>query len=218
MTVVDGPSSARGDGIRAPSVDGDVPARADGVQLIGELEGSGYREPVALARRADGQTIQLTALVYMVLASIDGTSSYSEIAGAVSQRYGRRVSAENVRVLVEDQLRPAGLVTLADGSQPELITSNPLLALRFKYAVTDPERTRRLTAPFTVLFNPVVAVVTLALLAFVSWWVLFDKGLASATNEAFGRPGLLFLVIALTVLSGGFHEFGHAAAARYGGG
>ncbi|HUP99775.1 MAG TPA: hypothetical protein VM093_04880 [Aeromicrobium sp.] len=214
MTVVNGPSSARGEGVGAVTVDPDVPVRADGVQLIGELEGSGYREPVALARRSDGQTIQLTPLVYLVLEAIDGRSSYADVARTVSERFGRAVSDENVRALVADQLRPAGLATLPDGSQPELVKSNPLLALRFKYAVTDPERTRQLTAPFTVLFNPVIAVAVLALLAIVSWWVLFDKGLASATNQAFARPGLLLLVIAVTVVSAGFHEFGHAAAAR----
>ena len=51
-----------------------------------------------------------------------------------------------------------GLLTKDDGSQPEVKKSNPLLALRFKYAVTDPERTRRLTAPFARLFNPVLVV------------------------------------------------------------
>jgi putative peptide zinc metalloprotease protein len=47
--------------------------------------------------------------------------------------------------------------------------------------------------------------------------VLFQKGLAAATYQAFDRPGLLLLVFAVTVLSAGFHEFGHAAACRYGG-
>ena len=51
----------------------------------------------------------------------------------------------------------------------------------------------------------------------VCWWVFFEKGLASATYEAFDQPGLLLLVVAVTVLSAGFHEFGHAAAARRGG-
>ncbi len=43
------------------------------------------------------------------------------------------------------------------------------------------------------------------------------KGLASATHEAFANPGLVLLILAVTVLSAGFHEFGHAAAARRGG-
>ena len=43
------------------------------------------------------------------------------------------------------------------------------------------------------------------------------KGLASATHEAFANPGLVLLILVVTVLSAGFHEFGHAAAARRGG-
>ena len=57
----------------------------------------------------------------------------------------------------------------------------------------------------------------LAAFVAVCAWVLLEKGLASATRQAFDQPGLLMVVFALTVLSAGFHEFGHAAAARYGG-
>src|SRR4051812_4288707 len=116
----------------------EVPTRADGVELIGEMKGSGYRRPPALARRSDGQTIQLTPLLYLVLASVDGARSFDEIGAAVSASYGKTVSGANVRTLVEEQLRPSGLVQGEDGSAPALERSNPLLALRFKYAVTDP--------------------------------------------------------------------------------
>src|SRR2546421_235389 len=116
----------------------EVPARADGVRLIGEMKGSGYRQPPALARRGDGQTVQLTPLLYLVLSEVDGTRSFGEVGEAVSERYGRTVTGDNVRTLVEERLRPAGLVTAADGSTPEAARSNPLLALRFKYAVTEP--------------------------------------------------------------------------------
>ncbi len=81
-----------------------------------------------------------------------------------------------MRTLVDEQLRPLGLLARADGSQPELKRSNPLLGLRFRYAVTDPERTRRLTAPFAVLFTPLVAIPLLAAFAVVSWWVLLREG------------------------------------------
>src|SRR5690349_3122099 len=140
----------------------DAPARVDGVELIGELVGSGYRRPPALVRRADGQTIQLTPLLYQVLEEIDGRRSYDEVAAAVTTRLGRTVTADNVRHLADHQLRTMGLLVKADGGQPEVRKSNPLLALRFKYAVTDPERTRRLTTPFARLFNPVIVVLVLA--------------------------------------------------------
>ncbi len=194
-----------------------VPRRAEDVELIGELAGSGYRVPPSLARRADGQTIQLTPLLYAILREIDGHRSIEEIGGAVSASTGRTVSAENVRQLIEQKLRPLGLLTCADGSQPDVKKRNPLLGLRFRYAVTDPRRTRQLTDPFRVLFKPLVMLTLLSAFGVVCWWVFFRKGLASAAYDAFERPGLLLLVFAVTVVSAGFHEFGHAAAARYGG-
>jgi putative peptide zinc metalloprotease protein len=194
-----------------------VPARADGVELIGEIPGSGYREPPSLVRRADGQTLQLTRLLYRVLESVDGERTLEEVAQDVSRRYGRLLSGDDVRALCDSRLRPLGLLRMPDGSQPKVARSNPLLGLRFRYVVTNPEVTRRLTAPFAVLFHPLAVVVLLLAFVAVSAWVLVEKGLASATHQAFDQPGLLLVVFGLTIVSAGFHEFGHAAAARYGG-
>ena len=191
--------------------------RADGVQLIGELVGSGYRVPPSLVRRADGQTIQLTPLLYATLREIDGRRSAAEVAAAVSESTDRTVSADNVRQFVDGQLRPLGLLVATDGAEPAVKKRNPLLALRFRYAVTDMERTRRITDPFRFLFRTWMVVPVLLAFAVVCWWVFFRKGLASAAYDAFERPGLLILVFVVTVVSAGFHEFGHAAAARYGG-
>jgi putative peptide zinc metalloprotease protein len=191
--------------------------RAQGVELIGEMAGSGYRVPPSLVRRVDGQTIQLTPLLYATLLEIDGHRSESEIAAAVSASTGRTVSEDNIRHFVDEKLRPLGLLIRADGSEPPLKKRSPLLGLRFRYAVTDPDRTRRLTDPFRFLFRPWVAAPLLVAFVAVCWWVFMHKGLASAAYDAFERPGLLILVFAVTILSAGFHEFGHAAAARYGG-
>ncbi|MBP1232559.1 putative peptide zinc metalloprotease protein [Arthrobacter sp. PvP102] len=201
-----------------PAVDlPDVPFRADGIELIGETQGSGYREPPSLVRRADGQAIQLTRLLYLVLEAIDGNRSVDEVAEHASARFGRLVSPDNVRTLISSQLLPLGLLRLADGSQPEVRKADPLLGMRFRYTVTDPDRTRKLTAPFAVLFNPLIIVAVCAAFLASCWWVLMVKGLGSATHDAFANPVLVLLVLAVTVLSAGFHEFGHAAAARRGG-
>ncbi|MDQ0922194.1 putative peptide zinc metalloprotease protein [Pseudarthrobacter sp. W1I19] len=194
-----------------------VPARADGVQLIGRSQGSGYREPPSLVRRGDGQTLQLTPLLFAVLEAVDGSRTVEDIAEHASAASGRLISANNVRTLMDSQLLPLGLLRLADGTQPEVRKADPLLGMRFRYTVTDPERTRRITAPFAVLFHPLIVVgVTAAFLA-SCWWVLMVKGLGSATHQAFDNPVLLLLILAVTILSAGFHEFGHAAAARKGG-
>jgi putative peptide zinc metalloprotease protein len=181
------------------------------------MEGSGYREPPALVRRDDGQVVQLTPLLYLVLSAVDGRRTIEEVAAQVSEVYGRSVTGDNVRTLLAQRLRPAGLLVGEDGSQPPLRRANPLLALQFKYTVIDPARTRRLTTPFTWLFNPFVVALVLAAFVAVCWWVFVQRGLASATYEAFDQPVLLLLVFAATVFSAGFHEFGHAAAARRGG-
>ncbi|MHA0288416.1 hypothetical protein ACXYX3_18470 [Mycobacterium sp. C3-094] len=191
--------------------------RADGVELIGEMAGSGYKVPPSLVRRADGQTIQLTPLLYATLLAIDGARTLDELAAAVCEDTGRDVSADNIGHLVDKQLRPLGLLVLSDGSQPATKKRNPLLGLKLRYAITEPERTRRLTDPFRFLFRPWMVVPLLVVFAVVCWWVFLRKGLAHAAYDAFQRPGLLIVVFVVTILSAGFHEFGHAAAARYGG-
>src|SRR5215213_3289340 len=206
----------RGSGVAAPGP-AVVPALADGVELISQSQGSGYRTPPALVRRADGQVIQLTQLLHLVLSAIDGQRTTGEIAAKVGPAYGKTVSEGNIETLMQTQLLPLGLLRRADGSQPETKKADPLLGLRFRYVVSDPKHTRRITAPFAVLFHPVVVLPMLAAFAAVCWWVLVTKGLGSGAHQAFYQPGLLLVVFALTILSGGFHEFGHAAAARYGG-
>jgi putative peptide zinc metalloprotease protein len=204
-------------GERAAPPAAEVLARAPGVELLGEVPGSGYRRPPALARRADGQVVQLTPLLHQTLAAIDGRRTLAEVAEQVGAASGRLVRPEDVSTLVDSSLRPLGLLMLADGSAPEVRRSNPLLALTLRRAVTDPAVTRRLTAPFAVLFSPLVVVPVVLAFVAVSAWVLVDQGLAAATAQAFGNPALFLAVVVLTVLSAGFHEFGHAAAARYGG-
>jgi putative peptide zinc metalloprotease protein len=213
IPVVGSPSS----GPTTAGTGGEVLHRAEGLELLGEVPGSGYRQAPALARRGDGQVITLTPLLQQTMAAIDGRRNLAEVAAAVSEASGRLVRPEDVRQLVDASLRPLGLLRLADGSEPELRRASPLLALRARKVVTDPAITRRLTTPFAVLFSPFVAIpVVLAFLA-VSGWVLFREGLAAATSQAFQFPSLFLVVIVVTVLSAGFHEFGHAAAAQRGG-
>ena len=130
---------------------------------------------------------------------------------------GRSVAEADVRTLVDNQLRPLGLLKHADGTEPELKRSNPLLGLKPRFAVTNPRTTHRLTDPFRVLFRPVLTAAVLVGFVAVVSWVFLDRGLGASAYDAFERPQLLLLVFVVSVLSGGFHEFGHAAAARYSG-
>jgi putative peptide zinc metalloprotease protein len=189
-------------------------ARGEGVELLGPVHGSGYRDGAALVRRGDGQMVQLGPLMYAVLEAVDGGHDRSQVAAAASERLGRRLDPEQVDRLAEKLARQGLLAGFEHHAPPK---RNPLLALRWKVLVTDPVLTRRLTAPLTFLFRPWVMWPVLACFAGVFWFVLFHKGVASATAQALQSPGLLVLVFALAVASAGFHELGHAAACHYGG-
>jgi putative peptide zinc metalloprotease protein len=189
-------------------------ARADGVELVGPIPGSGYKRGGALVRRGDGQMVHLGPLMYALLACVDGRRDGGELAGALSAKLGRRVDETHVARIAQ-KLATQGLLAGTEHNAPP--RRNPLLALRWKVLVTNPKVTERLTAPFTVFFRPYVMWPVLACFVGVSWFVLFHKGVASATAQAFNSPTLLLLVFVLAVVSAAFHELGHAAACRYGG-
>ncbi len=190
-------------------------ARTDGLELLGAVEGSGYKANVALVRRADGQMVQLGPLQYAVLEAIDGTRDPASIAADASARLGRSLDPEQA-VRIAEKLAQQGLLAGYEDNAPS--RSNPLLALRAKILVTNPNVTRRITRPFELLFRPFVLFPALVGFAAVAWFVLVHQGLAAAAAQAFHRPEYLLLVLSLTIASAAVHEIGHAAACRYGGG
>jgi putative peptide zinc metalloprotease protein len=122
--------------------------RAEGVQLLGPVHGCGYRDGVALVRRADGQMVQLGPLMYGLLEAADGTRDARDLADALTQKLGRRLEVEHVARLAE-KLAVQGLLAGTEHRAPP--RSNPLLALRWKVLVTNPRLTKRLTQPFMFL-------------------------------------------------------------------
>ncbi|MCW2925091.1 MAG: hypothetical protein JWM98_2495 [Thermoleophilia bacterium] len=190
-------------------------APASGLELLGPVDGSGYEDGANLVRRADGQMVQLGPLMYALLEEVDGERDTEQLASAMCERLGRACD-EQVVVAIARKLAQQGLLAGSEANAPE--RANPLLALRWKVVVSDPAVTRRLTAPFTTLFRPWILLPVLAGFLAVCWFVLVEKGVASAAAEAFDRPELILLLFALGVGSAGFHELGHATACRYGGG
>jgi putative peptide zinc metalloprotease protein len=190
-------------------------ARADGLDLLGTVSGSGYEAGAALVRRADGQMVQLGPLLYTLLEEADGTRDNHELAEAMCDRLHRACDEQLVAAMAE-RLAQQGLLAGTEDQAPERVS--PLLALRWKVVVTNPELTRRLTAPFTWLFRPWVVAPVLVAFAAVCWFVVVRHGVAAAVADAFGRPELILLLFALGVAAAAFHELGHASACRYGGG
>src|SRR5690349_23506885 len=83
-------------------------ARTDGLDLLGEVSGSGYRDGAALVRRADGQMVQLGPLMYGLLEAVDGQRDVQALATAMSDRLGRPVAPEHV-VRLAEKLHDQGL-------------------------------------------------------------------------------------------------------------
>ncbi len=90
-----------------------APTLAPGVSLLGEYQGSGFTEPHYLIVRADQQVLHVSRLLFVVASHLDGRSSMEEIAGRVSQEYGRTLDAEGVQFLVTAKLRPMGIAAEA---------------------------------------------------------------------------------------------------------
>src|SRR5688500_12577012 len=129
-----------GDSVPAPP-----PRLAEGVDLIGEYEGSGLKEPHYVARRGDGQVVQLSAPLYLVSRECGGRRDEAAIGEAVTGAFGRAVSADNVRFLVDKKLRPLGILADRDGRSPEVAKPDPLLALKFRVALVPETGGRLLT-------------------------------------------------------------------------
>lgn len=185
--------------------------------MIGEYEGSGYKEDPYIARRSDGQMVQLSELLYLVAENCDGQRSYGQIAEQVSGSFGKDVSADNVQYLVDKKLRPLGVVTQADGSSPQPPKQDALLALKFKKTLLPEKGVNVVGAALRPLFWPVVILPILAAVIAVDVWYFSTHGIGQSMRDLLYDPLMILAVYALLIVSIGWHEFGHATACRYGG-
>src|SRR4051812_8651154 len=197
---------------------------AEGTELIGEYKGSGYQEPRYLLRRADGQVMQLPALLYRLASSLDGRRDDTELACVLTAELDQDLTADDVAFLIEDRLRPVGVVANDDaderGSVPP-VRSDPLLALRFRVGVIPSSVVWRVGGFLQVFFRRPVWITALALFVALDTVILLRAGLpgqvVAGVDALVQKPVLTLALIGLTLLSGMFHECGHATACRYGG-
>ena len=200
-----------------------VPELGSGVELIGEYQGSGYQDPPYLARRADGQIVQLSRLLYLVATRLDGQRTYEQLATDLAAEYGRDITAEQVRFLVDERLRPAGMVAATGPEHPApLVRAKPdrLLALRFRIALVPERAVAQIAKIFQPLYWPPVVIIALAGLVLGDAWLLAHgvSGEVVASAQALiNQPSQTLLVLGVLFVAGIFHECGHVAACRYGG-
>ena len=195
-----------------------APRIAQGVELIGQYEGSGFKQAPYLARRADGQTIQLSRLLYVVAEACDGRRTYDEIAAEASRKFGRRLSARNAKTLVDDKLHALGVVANGDGSQPVMSKPDSLLALSLRKGVISPRLVKAMTTVFYPFFLPPVIVAAVVALGALDWWLFTRHGVAQGVRDTVMQPTLFLAMMGLVIVSAFLHEVGHATGLRYGGG
>ncbi len=199
----------------------ELPRLADGVELLGEYQDSGYSQPPSLVRRADGQVIQMSALLYQVIYRIDGSRGPVAIAQQVSADLGRLLTADQVRYLITGKLMPLGVVAgpevPAGLPEPGLPKANPLLALRARGTLLPERASNAVGTLLRPLFRwPVIAAVVAGVLA-VDYWLFAVHGLGGGIQQVLHDPVDFLVVIGLSLASAAFHECGHAAGCRYGG-
>jgi putative peptide zinc metalloprotease protein len=193
------------------------PRLADGTELLGQLKDSGFAEPPSLVRRADGQVIQLSRLVYLVLSLLDGSRGPDVIAAKASAELGRTLSADQVGYLLTAKLAPLGLVASTTVRTAALPTASPLLALRARATLLPAVAADAAGAFLRPLFSWPVITAVIGGVAALDYWILSDHGLAAALGQLLRDPVDLLLVVGLSIASALFHECGHAAGCRRGG-
>ncbi len=192
-----------------------IPGLAHGIEFLGEFEGSAFHDRPCLLRRADGEVLQVSPLLYAVASHLNEALDDAEIAERVTAAVKYDVSADNIRYLVAEKLVPLGVA----GNEEAVAKEDPLLALKFRVGVV-PERLHRVvTTALRPLFARPAVVLVLSALASLDIWIVSSRrtDIVLAGAEILQHPAQLLLISCLVISAGMFHEIGHATGARYGG-
>jgi putative peptide zinc metalloprotease protein len=201
------------------------------VVLIGPMPDTGFEQQPWLVRR-DGRFVQVSELLYKLLERCDGRSTPEQIATGLTTSSRWSVSPENVTYLIREKLTPLGLVGLPEGSEraeddsaedatePSEPTSaaRSSLAVNLRRPLLGPRAIDAVGGAFRFLFLPPIVVALLVGTLLAQGWLFLGHGLEGGIAELLRRPAAFLIVVAAVILAALFHEFGHAAGLRYGGG
>src|SRR3712207_3453565 len=156
--------------------------------------------------------MQLPELLYRVAGSLDGRSA-EEIAVVVSAAMGEELTGEDISFVVEEHLRPVGLIVAdrqvdkdpADGAPTEApMQADFLLALRYRVGVVPAAVAWRIAGVFRPLFARWVWITFVAAFVAVDVWViargnLYDTALLGV-QEMVATPALILIFLGLVAL------------------
>lgn len=195
------------------------PMLAPAVELLGEMQDTGFTDRQWLIQRA-GRFLQVAEILYRVAEQANGQRTLEEIAEAVTASTAWMVNADNVRQIIQTKLIPIGVVLGPDGSvaAARRDPGRSPLQVGMRAKVLSPRIIDPITRLLQLLYAPPIAIPLVLLIVIAYGWLYFMRGVADGVRAALYMPGGLLLVLGFAVASGIFHEFGHAAALRYGGG
>jgi putative peptide zinc metalloprotease protein len=193
--------------------------RASGLRELGQVQGSGLRQPTYLVRRGDGQVLQVSELLRLVVREVSAERDDTQVAAAVSEACGRELTVEGLRRLIAQKLAPMGLVEdLAAPDRPAgAPRANPLLALRFRRTVLPARAVQACSRVMAPLLHPGVVLAAIVAAVVMDVVLIRTRSLSAALSQVFATPGYLLALVSILLLCALVHELGHAAACTYGG-
>jgi hypothetical protein len=208
----------KGEGDAAAAVP-ERPALAPDVQLIGEMQDTGFKNRQWLVRRGE-RFIQTPELLYRVAEQATGERTLEEMAAGVTESTDWLVSADDVRRLIQNQLLPLGVIAAADGSGIDENRERSVLQIRAGIKMLGPRIVDPVARVLQVFYAPPVLTFFLLAAVVAHGWLYLVAGerVLLGLNQFIYIPTLILVTIPLMVLVTIFHEFGHASALRYGGG
>jgi putative peptide zinc metalloprotease protein len=188
-------------------------ARPREVALLGPVPGSGLASTPYLVRRGDGQVIQVSELLHVVLSRVDPGRTPAQIARSVSIVHGRTLTDEGLDYLIRTKLQPLGLVAevgASSASDSHHHVARPVLSLGLRGTLIPAAVVRPLARVLSPVFHPAVVVAALVALVAVDVRLLLGPDVMSALNSVLATPTLLLAVFALMTIGAVIHEIGHA--------
>ncbi|GAB3281099.1 hypothetical protein GCM10027449_22220 [Sinomonas notoginsengisoli] len=208
--------------LAAPSASGPVAGpwqRAEGLELLGLVSGSGLNHSTYLVRRADGQVVQLSELLNIIVAKATIPLPLDELAHRVSYAFGRELDADGLSLLAERKLAPLGLLvqpSAAPASAPAP-KATPLLALRAKTTIFPRRAVEHLAYLLSPLYWPPFVILACVGLVALDLHLAFSVDAMGAVMDVLVTPSMLLVLFILMTVGALVHELGHATACRYGG-
>jgi len=182
-----------------------------------------------------GRQLMISPKVADLISQLQEGISLEEAARALSGRWERAVSADDLRYIVEHQMVAQGLAYPADSAPASLLQSPKELAAQLAKAAKQPLYEKLLTgqfrwrlmkgglveklcSPLTVAYQPLSLLLALVMIVATRWMLYstmdghFVRQLVTQFNPTGYLASLAILIVVVLI-----HEFGHAAAQlRYG--